>query len=172
MENVVVNSEVVAEAQVAEAQVAEVEPCEICYKVLRVAVEDFNDEDTIRLVIDRKVSGFIKGEDTFRVGEVDYLRFRQSALTAQLCDVSPEFSMYRSLQKERLSRKQLAVLLNQATVVLSQKLVLAGEPVDENGTVKDHDIFVTTIKAVRFNTKVQTVFNNLTERVLFGALDL
>jgi hypothetical protein len=198
MENVVVNSEVVAEAQVAEAQVAEaqvaeaqvaeaqvaeaqvaeaqvaeVEPCEIRCKVLRVTVEDFNDEDTIRLVIDRKVNGFIKTNDNaFTAAEVDYIRFRQSALTAQLCAVSEEFAMYRSLQKGRLSQKQLAVLLAQAKIGLSQTLVLAGEPYNADGEVKDHDIYVNTIQNVQFNKNVLDVFASLTERVLFGALDL
>lgn len=169
MENVVVNE--VENAQVAEAQVTT--DGDIRCKIVRIVVEDFDDEDTIRLVLDTKVSGFVKqSDDAFAPAEVDYVRFRQVALTAQLCAVSPDFATYRSLQRERLSRKQLAVLLAQAKLCLSQQLVVAGEPVDDQGTVKDHDIYVTDIKAVQFNKNVQQVFNNLTERVLFGALDL
>lgn len=175
MKNVVVNSEVenAQVAEVAEAQAEAVaDASDIRCKVVRVTVEDFDDEDTIRLVLDAKVSGFAKVDDQFIAEEVDYIRFRQAALTAQLCNVSPDFATYRSLQKERLSRKQLAVLLAQAKLVVNQKLVVAGEPVDESGTVKDHDIYVSTIKAVQFNKSVQNVFSTLTERVLFGALDL
>lgn len=179
MKNVVVNSEVENAEQVAEQvenaeQVAEAADAgDIRCKVVRILVEDFDDEDTIRLVVDSKVSGFIKQpDDTFIAQEVDYIRFRQSALTAQLCTVSPDFATYRSLQKERLSRKQLAVLLAQAKLVVNQRLVVAGEPIDESGTVKDHDIYVSNIKGVQFNKNVQAVFTQLTERVLFGALDL
>ena len=179
MENVVVNE--VENAQVENAQVADktvetqvATDGDIRCRIVRIVVEDFDDEDTIRLVVDtNKLNGFVKqADETFTPAEVDYVRFRQAALTAQLCEVNADFATYRSLQKERLSRKQLAVLLAQAKLCLSQRLVVAGEPIDDNGTVKDHDIYVTTVKAVQFNKSVVAVFNTLTERILFGALDL
>lgn len=131
-----------------------------------------SDEGTnVQLEFDIEIPGIVRDENLQYVqGMVKSISMFQGKLTAQLAEVSADFKMVRAMSEHAFDQRQLALLLIGATLTLERTLIVAGEEYEQyDGTKKvaERDMYLTTIKAIKFSKRAQAKIEKALDADLF-----
>lgn len=121
-------------------------------------VKVFVDEKSasVQLTLDKAIKGFARNADgTFAEADVNTISIHRSKLTAQLCDASDDIAMYRATLDHAFGQKEFGVILFKAQLILTRKLVAAGEVigVGDDAFTTERDCYITDVKNVKLSEK-------------------
>ena len=122
------------------------------------SVKLFIDESNanVRIGFDKATKGFVKADDgTYTEGDVYYISFFRSRLTAQLCQCSDDIAMYRATLDHSFGQKEFGVILFNAKLKLNRELHKAGEVLGEgdNAITLDRDCYITDVVGVTLSER-------------------
>ena len=122
------------------------------------SVKLFIDESNanVQIGFDKATKGFVKADDgTYTEGDVYYISFFRSRLTAQLCQCSDDIAMYRATLDHSFGQKEFGVILFNAKLKLNRELHKAGEVLGEgdNAITLDRDCYITDIVGVTLSER-------------------
>ena len=110
----------------------------------------------VQIGFDKATKGFVKNDDgTYTEGEVYYISFFRSRLTAQLCQCSDDIAMYRATLDHSFGQKEFGVILFNAKLKLNRELHKAGEVLGEgdDAITLDRDCYITDIVGVTLSER-------------------
>lgn len=110
----------------------------------------------VQVGFDKAIKGFAKADDgTYVEGDVDYVSFFRSRLTAQLCQCSDDIAMYRATLDHSFGQKEFGVILFNAKLKLNRELHKAGEVLGEgdDAITLDRDCYTTDIVGVTLSER-------------------
>ena len=110
----------------------------------------------VQIGFDKATKGFVKADDgTYTEGEVYYISFFRSRLTAQLCQCSDDIAMYRATLDHSFGQKEFGVILFNAKLKLNRELHKAGEVLGEgdDAITLDRDCYITDIVGVTLSER-------------------
>ena len=114
------------------------------------------DKANVQIGFDKATKGFVKADDgTYTEGEVYYISFYRSRLTAQLCQCSDDIAMYRATLDHSFGQKEFGVILFNAKLKLNRELHKAGEVLGEgdDAITLDRDCYITDIVGVTLSER-------------------
>ena len=114
------------------------------------------DKANVQIGFEKAIKGFIKADDgTYIEGEVHYISFFRSRLTAQLCQCSDDIAMFRATLDHSFGQKEFGVILFNAKLKLNRELHKAGEVLGEgdDAITLDRDCYITDIVGVTLSER-------------------
>ena len=129
------------------------------------AVKVFDND--VEITIDKEVDNFVQerdengkalGFETMKVQKVNVIRMNRSVLTAQLCELSDDIALYRSVVDRSLEQRDFAVILFKAQLKFNHQLRKANEEV--NGYTFVHDKYSDDLLEVKLGERAMAQIDN------------
>ena len=128
-------------------------------------VKVFVDEKSasVQLTFDKAIKGFVYDRDakgkvikeTLHEDDVKTISIHRSKLTAQLCEISDDISMYRATLDHSFGQKEFGVILFNAQITLNRQRVAAGEVIGEgdDAIAAERDCYLTDVVKVKLSDR-------------------
>lgn len=148
-------------------------------KILNVSVNAFEGEIKYHVRFDKSFEAIVKDDDDAYIdGTADYIDFVPRVLIAQVLELVPNLSIMYNMMKESSLRNgekntfgatQLAIILNNAEVILEREKHTAGEEYtnsEGDTTTLEFDCYFTTIKEIKVTKKANEILDKVLDKAL------